>query len=123
MSALTVKELKNLIREAKKNDKQCKPYSKLKKKELLDHARELGLIESPKGETPEDKRINENLKRLSNIEDLVNKQNPRLPTGIKRKESAMRRIQKVKEAIKSGEVQSKIDAFLNKIKIDTDNIF
>lgn len=122
MSNLTVKELKMMIKKHKMTGAKCKPYSKLKKAQLIEHAKELGLIKTPKGETPEEKRINKNIDSLMKIRDLVDKQELKTKRGKNKKASVLRRIQRVKESIEDGEVQPKVDSFIMKLKKDTDKL-
>jgi SMC interacting uncharacterized protein involved in chromosome segregation len=43
----TVRDLKKMIGKAKREHKTCASFSKMKKPELVKHARELGLIDTP----------------------------------------------------------------------------
>lgn len=122
MSDLTVKKLKLMIKKHKMTGAKCKPYSKLNKQQLIEHAKELGLINIRKGETPEEKRINENIDSLMKIRDIVDKQEPATKKGKNKKASVLRRIQRVKESIEDGEVQPKVDAFIAKLKKDADKL-
>jgi len=64
MDNYTVKQLKELLRNAKKNSKTCMSYSKLKKPELYNAVMDLGLVDSGMESAPGLKSPRDRIERL-----------------------------------------------------------
>lgn len=75
MDNYTANQLKEMIRQAKKEHKTCKPFSKLKKDELYAHAVELGLISSSQISSKSDPldRITRVLNFIQSVPDFPDK--------------------------------------------------
>lgn len=114
MSNLTVKQLKDLLRNSKKATKQCDPYSNLKKSQLIDKAVELNLItEFRPSRMPKVK----NLDKYNTIKRAINRLNPDGERGKKKKASLLRRLERVN-------ISSDIDdEIINRLQRDLDVVY
>lgn len=98
MRNYTVLELREIIKNAKRSNKTCVSYSKMKKSELYKHAQNLGLIEGvqpkivkPKGE--EDK-LHDRLKVLYKKTMILK---PVTREGEKNKKYILEKIRRMKD--------------------------
>jgi hypothetical protein len=112
----TIKELRDMIKSHKKEKVDCLPFSKMNKAGLLAHAQNLGLIEKDK--KPKEKDNFENA--LDIISKSVENLEPTSQTGIKKKNSLIRRLQRIRSnKINEGEK----DFIINKLKKQRDLLF
>ena len=107
------KDLVEIIRQAKAEDKTCISYSKMKKAQLLNHAMELGLIEGESQE-PEDERK----RNLKGFEKKAKEMLFNSVIGNKKKSSFIRRVNRalvMKDEDLSDEIMSKLVVDYNKL--------
>lgn len=116
MSNLTVKQLRNMIREHKQSGSKCKPYSKLNKNELIKHAQDLGLIEGSMS-----KSTNKYEKTLDSISSSVSEMDLKSVSGKKKKESMIRRLKRIRNNFdKLSDVRK--ESAIKKLKKDLDKL-
>ena len=113
MSKYLKRDLVEMVRQAKRENKTCACYSKMKKDQLLNHAIEIGLIEGEVKE-PDDLR-KRNLKELERkVREMVFSS----VIGNKKKSSFLRRVSRVllmKDGDLSDEIMSKLVIDYNKL--------
>ena len=97
---MTVKEMKDLIRANKKENGACVAYSKMRKDELLETCKRLGLIESSpeyKVDMPSGGKMSKN-ELLSSIKKLSDKIYYTSMTGSQ-KTKAFRKLELLRDAV------------------------
>jgi len=113
----TVKELRALIQKSKKKTKNCAAISKMNKAELIEHARDLNLIETPKKVIEKSKFE----KSLDSISKSVDKLNPKSESGKKKKASIIRRLKRLRKMDKME--SAKEEAFIKRLNKNLSELF